>query len=81
MADQRRSAPISPKFMRPRPISCVDPRKMMFSPVAQLPGAAPDAWFCCASFAGVCSFASHEIDRPVLLAQCNLAAHRCCQVQ
>lgn len=31
------------------------------------------------SFAGVCSFASHEIDRPVLLAQCNLAAHRCCQ--
>ncbi|CAL1133081.1 unnamed protein product, partial [Cladocopium goreaui] len=25
---------------------------------------------------GVCSFASHEIDRPVLLAQCNLAAHR-----
>ena len=29
------------------------------------------------SFAGVCSFASHEIDRPVLLAQCNLAAHRC----
>ena len=31
------------------------------------------------SFAGVCSFASHEIDLPVLLAQCNLAAHRCCQ--